>query len=292
MNYSLKVGEFPVKKQDPRPREEAKITKDRRYAMKTIVGRTLSVHKEHEFLLKLETAGLDDELAQIVIGSKNNNLAAKVVRLIQNRGFMPTTSQKRARKIMRKNFFGVEEVINHFGIDPTDQQLATLSEIPFSEAVLKESKNTHILVAVFPFSILEIYDKSKWFCDQSCYNKEFFARECSKVSWQLVSKTPVSNLTSRNWEEQQAFLGKDNEVPTAQVMVYTIVGYYLVTGERLFEHFFVRTSSLDSVGDRVYIGYFSLEGLRVKRTWSGERINNLGVSSARLPIGSQESSEL
>ena len=55
------------------------------------------MHKEHEFLLKLETAGFDDELAQKVIGSKDNELAVKVVRFISNGGFEPTTNQKIAR---------------------------------------------------------------------------------------------------------------------------------------------------------------------------------------------------
>jgi len=76
------------------------------------------VHKEHELLLKLETAGLNEELAQRVIDSKGNDLATKVVRLIQNGGFEPTTSRKRAREIMGKNFFGVEETIRHFGVNP------------------------------------------------------------------------------------------------------------------------------------------------------------------------------
>ncbi len=48
--------------------------------------RTLSVHKEHEFLLKLEVAGLNNDLAQMVIGSKDNELAIKVVSFIQNGG--------------------------------------------------------------------------------------------------------------------------------------------------------------------------------------------------------------
>jgi hypothetical protein len=66
------------------------------------------------------------------------------------------TSQKRAQEIMSKNFFGIEEAIKHFGVSPTRQQLDALSEIPFSEAVLEQSKDTHILAAVFTLSILEI----------------------------------------------------------------------------------------------------------------------------------------
>lgn len=37
--------------------------------METIVSRTLSVHKEHEVLLKLEAAGLNDVLASATTGA-------------------------------------------------------------------------------------------------------------------------------------------------------------------------------------------------------------------------------
>jgi len=247
--------------------------------------RTISVHNEHEFLLKMEKAGLTDELAQKVIDSKGNDLATKVVRLIQNGGFEPTTSQKRAREIMGRNFFGVEEAIKRFGVNPTRQQLAALLEIPFSEAVLEQSKDTHVLVAVFPLSILDIRGKvdSKLFYNQSWYNKESFAKEHGEVTWQLVHKTPVDNSTSKNWQEQQVLLGKEDEVPTAQVMVYTIIGHYLATGERLFEHIYVRTSSVDSDGVRVFVGVFDSRGLYVgPYFWDGPRSGGfLGVSSAR-----------
>lgn len=45
--------------------------------------RTLSVHKEHEFLAKLEAAGLGDKEAQAVIQSKGNKMAGRIVTLIQ-----------------------------------------------------------------------------------------------------------------------------------------------------------------------------------------------------------------
>lgn len=196
--------------------------------------------------------------------------------------FEPTTSQKRAREIMGKNMFGVEEAIQHFGVNPTRQQTLALSEIPFSEEVLQKAKDTHVLVAVFPLSVLEIRGKvdSKLFYDQSWYNKESsFAKERGETSWQLVLKTPVDNSTSKNWEEQLALISE--EVPTAQVMVYTIIGHYLATGERLFEHIYVRTSSVDSDGYRVYVGYFDSDGLDVYDYWDAYRDDDVGVSSAR-----------
>jgi len=51
--------------------------------MSTIVSRSLSVHQEHEFLAKLEAAGLTGQLAQKVIESRGNTLAKEIVALIR-----------------------------------------------------------------------------------------------------------------------------------------------------------------------------------------------------------------
>lgn len=253
--------------------------------METMVSRTLSVHKEHEVLLKLETAGLTDELAQRVIDSKGNDLAMKVVRLIQNGGFEATTSQKRARKIMGRNYFGIEEVIRHFWVNPSKQQLAALAEVPFTEATLEECKNTHVLVTVLPLSILEIRGKvpgdQRLFYNQDWYNKESFAKDREEAEWHLVRKTPVNNSTSKTWNEQKALLAKNEETPTARVMVYTIIGHFLATGERLFEHICVRCSDVDSDGFRVDVGYFDSVGLDVNFDWDDSRHDDIGVASAR-----------
>lgn len=251
--------------------------------MTTMVSRTLSVHKEHEVLLKLETAGLNDDLAQRVIDSEGNDLAAKVVKLIENGGFEPSTNQERAREIMGTNLFDIEEAIKHFGINPSRAALAVLSEVPFTEEVLQSCKATHILVAVFPLSILEIRGKvdSNLFYDHSWYNKESFAKERGEIGWQLVAKTPIVDSTSKTWDEQQALLSKDEETPSTRVMVYTIIGHYLATGERLFEQIYVRCSDVDSHGCHVYVGGFDSDGLDVRINSDGCRLDFLGVSSAR-----------
>jgi len=256
--------------------------------MNTMVSqteRTISVHNEHEFLLKMERAGLNGELAQKVIDSKGNDLAAKVVRLIKNGGFEPSTSQKRAREIMDRNFFGIEEAIRHFGVNPSKQQLASLAEIPFTEEVLRASKDTHILVAVFPMSILDIRSKveRKLFRshEDSWYNEESFAKDKGEVGWQLFRKVPIADSTNKTWNEQQALLDKNEETPKVQVVVYTIIGHYLATRERLFENTYVRTSSVASGGRRVHVGRFDLGGLSVGAWGATGRDGGLGVSSAR-----------
>ena len=253
--------------------------------MKTIVSRTLSVHKEHEVLLKLEAAGLCDDLAQRVIDSKNNDLAKKVVRLITNGGFEPSMSQKRAREIMGRNFFGVEEAITHFGVNPTKQQSAYLAGVPFTEEVLASCKDTHILVAVFPMSLLDIRgacEDQGLFYNQDWYNEIMFARDRGKVSWHLVRKTPVENFTNKTCNDQQALLGKDEETLSIRAVVYTMIGYFKATGKHLFEkNVFVRTSSLDSSGNRVYVGIFDAKGLVVDYYWDDYHYDNLGLASAR-----------
>lgn len=253
--------------------------------METIVSRTLSVHKEHEVLLKLEAAGLNDELAQKVIDSKGNDLATKVVRLILNEGFKPSTYHKDGRAIMDRNFFGVEEAIKHLGINPSKRQLDHLAAVPFTEEVLKSCKDTHVLVAVFPMSILDIRGKVErklfYSHDDAWYNKQAFAKDKGEVGWQLVRKVPIADSTNKTWNEQQALLSQDEETPKAQVMVYTIIGHFLASGERLFENIYIRCSDLDSGGHRVLVGGFDAEGLHVGSYWDDDRLGDIGLSAAR-----------
>lgn len=192
------------------------------------------------------------------------------------------TSHAQARAIMGVNFFGIEEAMKHFGVNPSRRQLAAFAEVPFSEETLTECKDTHILVAVFPLSIVELRGKvdKSLFYKQDWYDNEAFANG-GETGWQLVRKTPIANSTSKTWNEQQALLGHDDETPKAQVVVYTMIGHFLATGEKLFEKIYVRCSDLDSVGDRVLVGYFGARGLLVDLCWVSDRNDILGVSSAR-----------
>ena len=199
-----------------------------------------------------------------------------------NEDLEPVLSPIRAQQIMGKNFFGFEEAVEHLGISPTCRQFVALWRIPFTEAVLQQCTDTHILVAVFPLSILEIRGKdSTLFHRQEWYDEESFATERGEVNWRLVRKTPVGNSLSYNWSDQQALISKDDEVPTAQVMVYTIIGHFLATGERLFEKVYVHTSSVDSDGGHVSVGGFLARGLYVSNGWVGSCGDCLGIASAR-----------
>lgn len=231
----------------------------------------------------MEEAGLTYDDLQGPID--DSELRKRLVRFWQSGGYEPTTTQKIARAIGIP-VFGIEEAVQHFGVKPTRAQLAVLTEIPFTEAELRECKDTHILVAVFPLSILEIRGKipadKRLFYNQSWYDKESFAKDRrGETAWHLVRKTEVPNSTSKNWQEQQALLAKNEETPTAQEMVYSIIGHFLATGERLFENIYVHCSDVDSFGRRVYVGIFDSDGLVVNYLWGGYRGSGVCLASAR-----------
>jgi len=208
----------------------------------------------------------------------------RLVRFWNSSGYESTTTQKLARAIGIP-VFGIEEAIQHFGVKPTQAQLSALAEIPFTEAELRECKDTHILVAVFPMSILDIRGKVErklfYSHEDAWYNKQAFAKDNGESAWHLVRKTPVDNSTGKNWNEQQALLAKNEETPKTRVVVYAIIGHFLATNERLFERIYVRCSDVDSDGRRVYVGFFDACGLVVRSFWGDYRYDCIGLASAR-----------
>lgn len=223
-----------------------------------------------------------DDLTRI---RSNHGFAKDLTQFIrQTEHVIESVSNNRARSIMGKNFFGVEKVTKYFEVNPNHLQLAALAEIPFSEAVLAQSKDTHVLVAVFPLSILEIRAKqgdARLFYDQSWYNQEAFAKERGETGWHLVRKTPVEDSFSKTWDEQQALLSKDDETPSARVMTYAIIGLYLATGERLFKSVWARTSSLNCYESHVLLGRFTELGLDLDYRYNDGRRGDVGRASAR-----------
>lgn len=209
--------------------------------------------------------------------------AGRLATICHNNGFEPSSSQQRAREIMGKNMFGTEEAIKHFGINPSKRQLAYMAEVPYSEATLIACKDTHVAVAVFRFSGMEVREKvksKKVFCKQDWYDEQAFANEKGAFEWHLVRKTHVKDSTSKTWDEQQGLLSPDEETPTFQVLTYTVIGHFLATGEKLFENVYVRTSSFGSDGYRVLAGWSS-GGFSVAGDSGGYRSGSLAVSSSR-----------
>jgi len=206
------------------------------------------------------------------------------------------TNQDRAREIMGSNFLGVDEVVRHLGVVPTHKQLGFFKRIPYSGLQLEESKDTHVLSAVFPLSILKILiniekksaevgpnRKVFYKYETAWYNNERFVREVGESGWQLIRKTPVQGSACRNWLAQLELIGEDEEVPCAQALLYTIAGHFLATGERLFETTYARTSSVDFLHFNVFLGGNNSDGLRICKYPEEKALDVLGISSAKVP---------
>ena len=165
------------------------------------------------------------------------------------------TQWLRAREIMGKNFFGVDEAFKYFDINPSVRQLADLAEIRFSEAELEACKDTHILVATFPLSILDLRTRVRrdlfWGHEDAWYNGMPFARMRGVTGWFRFPKTMLSERRIGNW------------LPTA--VVYTIIGHFLATGERLYEHSYAGCSGGVDIGD------FGVDGLVICTDKVGRR---------------------
>lgn len=192
-----------------------------------------------------------------------------------------------AQQIMGHNFLGLDAVITKFGVHMTEQELLNYPEIPWSEDELNEVRDTHLLVAGYPLTIVEIRAKAprtpKTFYryEDGWYNNQRFAtEERVGLGWHLIRKDIVPNSTRKTWSEQQKLISPNEEVPGACDFVYAIVLYYLVTGGRLFPSVYARCSSVDSGGSHVYVGCFDADGLRVHSRWDGHRRGSVGVASA------------
>lgn len=165
----------------------------------------------------------------------------------------PSASQRRAREIMGTNMFDIEDAIKHFGVNPSKSQLAALGEVPFSEETLETCKATHVLIAVFPMSILDIQKTMKGkSLPNGWYKKQGFAKERGEIGWHLVPQGPISK-----------------EDLTARVMIYTIIGQ--CKAKRSFKNIDVLCSGKDSEGRRVFVSGSNDEDMFIHNGWDGSR---------------------
>lgn len=204
--------------------------------------------------------------------------------------------EDRAHEIMGKNFFGVYDAVKHLlSVVPTEEQCEFLDRVPFSEETLRECKDTHVLVAVFPMSILDIrampldvvnghaskQSEGSLFRRQGWYDNQAFAMDKGEVGWQLVRKEPVVDSYKKTWQQQCVLLSKEEEIPTARILVYTLVGHFISTGECLFGDLYVRCVGNHFDDGRLLLGYFGIKGLLIDSWEADDCSYELRLSAAR-----------
>lgn len=199
-------------------------------------------------------------------------LRAKVVRFWKFGGTEPVTTQEIAREIMGKNYFGIEEAVRFYGIEPTAEQLERLKEVPFTIEQLSARKDSHVLIAVFPKEPISIIraDYMELFnpiCDATfsapLSPSNRFIVETGELGWHLISKYAMHNSQSPIYEDQLKMPGEKEKIPSARTLIYLLVGHFLSTQERLFEHSLFSTSNWSGQHDQVMVGHFNMRGMWV-----------------------------
>lgn len=182
--------------------------------------------------------------------------------------------------------YSLADVEQVFGVIYSLEQREALAGVPFSEETLRACVGTHMLFPSFPISLLDIRERHAalfrtrtggWYAEA----RETFSCETVPIRWHLLRIEPVKASRSKTWSEQKALLLADEDVPSATTVAFAMMLHHKVTGMRLFERLYVRTSDVVADGNRVTVGFFNAVGLDVSGGWDDSRDDYLGMSSAR-----------
>jgi hypothetical protein len=100
-------------------------------------------------------------------------------------------------------------------------------------------------------------------------------------SWCAIKKVAVENSFNELWKNQQKRVLVDEFVPNASQLGYSMSIIEQTTGVRLFPDYYVRTSSVDSDGGHVALGFFGGSGLDVFSDWNDFPDSNFGLVVSR-----------
>jgi len=231
-----------------------------------------------EFMLKLETAGLESKLAQRVIESKGNLLARQVVDLLAHRGgdLSPMSLERLALGMMGNDIVLPSEITENRA-PYTDAQLKLLSiNMPAVEVLEDLKKNCFALMPLppEPLSLLDLvterperfystYAKTTtWYAGPE---QTFAHNENTGFGWMAVKKAP-SVSTSANWDKQNKVISSsrgEGRMPNGAEMAWFILMFKGLRDIWLFPKIYVRTSSTAANGNPVFIGICNNYGIGI-----------------------------
>jgi hypothetical protein len=219
-------------------------------------------------------------------------VARRLQLIIEGHTAAPTgsTTPDDAAAIMATACHGVDALERHLAVTLAASERAQLATVPFSQEVLLESRQSHVLVACARVSLMGLRAKAPdaFYYKKAWYAEEDFARQPLRTRWRLIRREPVPESTSKAWATQRALLDATELVPGVCEMALAIAVHYLETGERLLPTAYVRTGDVDSAGRRVGLGRFGPDGLRI-RSWGDYPDYYIGLAGARKSSWSRSS---
>lgn len=189
----------------------------------------------------------------------------------------------------------------HPGVVLTPKQIAEVAQFPWSDKTLnapcpfhpgKMIRETHFaFVGLDHVTIAELqklYPQSgqprfySYMAGDAWYKDEKFANKVTlKLRWYLLLKDIVPNSENKTFEEQQAMLPGEYEVPSAVAETAKDLFVFQKTGSHANPNRYARTADLGSGRSRVYVGSCDARGVYV-HDWRGDdRGDGVGVSASR-----------
>ncbi len=201
-----------------------------------------------------------------------------------------------ARSILGADFISADEIATARGLAYTEDQLTELGKKLPDQATLEALRDNGMMLVAGPptaMTMLDVravhadyfYSKGPEQNDSGWYDEanEKFARtdKVEALCWIAFRKEPVEDSLNKTWSDQQALVVEPMMVPNAAEATWALTTCKAVRDIYLLDNLYVRTSSLDSDGHRVYVGVFDAGGLNVYSDWDDDRNGDLGVSAGR-----------
>lgn len=201
-----------------------------------------------------------------------------------------------ARSILGKDFISADQTATARGLTYTEDQLIALGKSLPDKATLEAIRDAGMFLLTGPptaMSMLDIralhadyfYSKGPDQDDEGWYDdaSEKFSRndKIEALGWLALRKEPVANSFGKDWSEQSELVVEPMVVPNVAEAVWGLTTYKAVWDIYLLPNHYVRTSSCDSDGARVYVGNFDGGDIGVNDYLYSYRHSFLGVASAR-----------
>jgi hypothetical protein len=201
-----------------------------------------------------------------------------------------------ARHILGNDFINPWDIVAARGLAYTPNQYSAFAATAPDEDALAWCRDNGMMLVAGPPKAMSLIgvravdadffyskgpeqDDSGWYDDPN----ERFAKtdKVEALTWIAFRKEPVEDSLNKTWPEQQALVKEPMVIPNAAEATWALTTYKAVRDIYLLDELYVRTSSVDSDGGRVYVGDFDADGLVVDGYWDGFRDSNLGVSASR-----------
>jgi hypothetical protein len=241
-----------------------------------------------------------DHLARI---RAEPDYAKRVAEFMLRGGLEASIHQKVARKVMGKNFFGVEDWSTFCGVNFSQKQFRQVAEFPWSEDLLNSTcplcgkvvKDCHFAFVGLnrlkgkPLTILKWHElhpatgqpKFYSYAPSAWYSEYKFARETTmSFRWYLLHQNIVPRSEKKTYDDQKAMLTADYEVPSAVTEATKDLLIFRKTGDFVNPSRYARCECVTSGGDRVFVGNFNESELRVGGR-SDSVIGAIGLAASR-----------